>query len=317
MKKILIILFSTISFAQPWNYDFGTGTGSYSTANSSSLTFLPDPATGGGTDSRVRIGGGGGSFNLQNFSSQSYLRTVAPTGTSGNKFSIYDYTAGKSFTIRFTLRFGSSNGSATGAGSGKWVFAVGDGTTFSDNNAPLGTEIFIGLLWTFGSGGAITTQYRNGGSWSVGSQTIFSQGITYIVDIYGNNSTSTINYDYGVSQSIAANTFDLWVDGVLIGNDLSKAQLGNNVDIDSWMFYGMNSTGNVANIFLDDIVYSNTIVSSPLPVELSSFSAVLLENGIKLNWRTETEVSNYGFEILRHNALCVLCIPKWVICHGT
>jgi len=36
-----------------------------------------------------------------------------------------------------------------------------------------------------------------------------------------------------------------------------------------------------------------------LPVELSSFSAVILENGVKLKWRTETEVSNYGFEILR------------------
>ncbi len=37
----------------------------------------------------------------------------------------------------------------------------------------------------------------------------------------------------------------------------------------------------------------------PLPVELSSFSAVVLDNGIKLNWRTETEVNNYGFEIER------------------
>ena len=35
----------------------------------------------------------------------------------------------------------------------------------------------------------------------------------------------------------------------------------------------------------------------PLPVELSSFSAIVLENSVKLNWRTETEVSNYGFEI--------------------
>jgi len=39
--------------------------------------------------------------------------------------------------------------------------------------------------------------------------------------------------------------------------------------------------------------------SNPLPVELSSFSAVILENSVKLNWKTETEVSNYGFEILR------------------
>ena len=36
-----------------------------------------------------------------------------------------------------------------------------------------------------------------------------------------------------------------------------------------------------------------------LPVELTSFSASINKNGIKLNWRTETEVNNYGFEIHR------------------
>ncbi|HRN27083.1 MAG TPA: T9SS type A sorting domain-containing protein [Ignavibacteriaceae bacterium] len=38
---------------------------------------------------------------------------------------------------------------------------------------------------------------------------------------------------------------------------------------------------------------------SALPVELSSFSASLLTNGVKLNWRTETEVNNFGFDIER------------------
>lgn len=37
----------------------------------------------------------------------------------------------------------------------------------------------------------------------------------------------------------------------------------------------------------------------PLPVELSSFSAVVLDNRVRLNWRTETEVNNYGFEVQR------------------
>jgi hypothetical protein len=41
-------------------------------------------------------------------------------------------------------------------------------------------------------------------------------------------------------------------------------------------------------------------IDSNLPVELSSFTAkVLKSGGIKLDWRTETEVNNYGFEILR------------------
>jgi hypothetical protein len=40
----------------------------------------------------------------------------------------------------------------------------------------------------------------------------------------------------------------------------------------------------------------------PLPVELSGFSAnVLSDNEVILNWTTETEVSNYGFEIQRQN----------------
>ncbi len=36
---------------------------------------------------------------------------------------------------------------------------------------------------------------------------------------------------------------------------------------------------------------------SALPVELVSFSALVLENNVNLNWQTATEVNNYGFEI--------------------
>jgi len=39
--------------------------------------------------------------------------------------------------------------------------------------------------------------------------------------------------------------------------------------------------------------------ASPLPVELSSFTAKIFDEGVKLIWKTETEVNNYGFEILR------------------
>jgi subtilisin family serine protease len=36
-----------------------------------------------------------------------------------------------------------------------------------------------------------------------------------------------------------------------------------------------------------------------LPVELSSFSASVIGSSVKLNWRTETEQNNYGFEVER------------------
>lgn len=39
--------------------------------------------------------------------------------------------------------------------------------------------------------------------------------------------------------------------------------------------------------------------ASPLPVELSSFTANTVGEKVSLNWKTETEVNNYGFEIER------------------
>lgn len=47
---------------------------------------------------------------------------------------------------------------------------------------------------------------------------------------------------------------------------------------------------------------SNTTMSSgasPLPVELTSFTALVNGNSVQLNWITATEVNNYGFEIER------------------
>ena len=45
---------------------------------------------------------------------------------------------------------------------------------------------------------------------------------------------------------------------------------------------------------------SNTAIgSTPLPVELTSFSASVIGNAVKLSWSTATEVNNYGFEVER------------------
>jgi hypothetical protein len=52
---------------------------------------------------------------------------------------------------------------------------------------------------------------------------------------------------------------------------------------------GITSTTNFGTLSSDGV----------LPVELSSFSASVVDNAVKLNWKTETEVNNYGFEIHR------------------
>jgi len=51
-----------------------------------------------------------------------------------------------------------------------------------------------------------------------------------------------------------------------------------------------------------DITSLGTFISpddSPLPVELTSFTALAQGNNVVLNWTTATEVNNYGFEVER------------------
>jgi len=60
---------------------------------------------------------------------------------------------------------------------------------------------------------------------------------------------------------------------------------------------GTTATENLADI--KKMTLDSTPQGEPLPVELSSFTAVVNGNSIILMWRTETEVSNYGFEVER------------------
>jgi hypothetical protein len=109
------------------------------------------------------------------------------------------------------------------------------------------------------------------------------------VEIFGNNTTASIDYTYnGTDYSIASNKQDIWINGVLIGDDLAKGSLANDANIDSWMFYGESSTGNVANIFLDDFVYSNSIAAS-YTTNLNYFSKSSGNINTNTNWTTNND----------------------------
>jgi hypothetical protein len=88
-------------------------------------------------------------------------------------------------------------------------------------------------------------------------------------------STASILDDRDNFQDITS-TKQSFTDEVLILYNLDHSNLGG----PSW-WYGTNAN------------------ASPFPVELSIFNAVLIEEKIELNWRTETEINNYGFEIER------------------
>jgi hypothetical protein len=74
----------------------------------------------------------------------------------------------------------------------------------------------------------------------------------------------------------------------------------------TWTFPGgtINTTTNQATI-TGVTSFSDWSLGeqSALPVELSSFSASVVGNSVKLNWKTETEVNNYGFDVERNTPL--------------
>ncbi len=262
----LLCLIGNISFAQTSVQSFGTGTGSFITANSTSTSFLPNP-TGSGT-TFVAINNGGGAINLVNpgliaLGSGTEVRASASSNANVNKFTpVLSYTNSTSYYTTFWMVLGNSTGGNT-ATNGEWAFYQGAGAGYSSNGDMPTGQVHTGLRFTFGNSGAITFNYLNNTTWTALASVNISQGNLYKVEIMGNNGASTINYNYGNgANSVAANRYDLWIDGVLVGNDLVKGGIGNSTNVNSITYIGKNSTANAANIFVDDITVYNSIPSN-------------------------------------------------------
>jgi hypothetical protein len=93
---------------------------------------------------------------------------------------------------------------------------------------------------------------------------------------------------------------------------LSHTILGLNIANAStfWIrWIDFNASNSDDGLAIDDF----SIDETSLPVEISSFSAIVLENSAKLNWRTETEVNNYGFEVERLQDYMIEKLQDWKV----
>ncbi len=220
----------------------------------------------------IRVGTGGGSFTIKNpgqtIGSGAELQGIAPTGGSVNSVGITSAEYGVATTV-FTIKFEMY---LSGGSSGTWYFFAGNGTSFgtAQSSGFTGSQVFTGIQFNFGSSSIIKTKTRSGSAWD--STTItgtpFVQNTAYRVDIVGNNSSSMVTFG---SKSVAPYTYDLFVNDVLVGNNLPKAQLADATNINAFRFYGESSIGNLATIALDNIAWYNTIDAAiPLAVGVTA-----------------------------------------------
>jgi hypothetical protein len=260
MKIILrIILFQFFIVIDIWAYniyDFGTSTGIHET--DTSTVFLPSAQNG---TARVRVGKGGGGFYLENpgiseFGSGTELKGAASASSSVNKFSIYGFHGGKQLYLKFLVYF-------SGDSSGKWYFCSGTGKIYSNDAIFRSNQTFCGLRWAYLSGGEIQCEYRKGSTWAKIPGAMNRQNKIYCVELFANNTEDLLQYEKSGSHTVAAFCYDFWVNDTLVGNNLTKSLLADSLTINSFMFYGAYSDSNSAIIYLDDIIYSDSL---PAPV---------------------------------------------------
>ncbi|MHA2100020.1 MAG: metallophosphoesterase [Candidatus Kariarchaeaceae archaeon] len=129
------------------------------------------------------------------------------------------------------------------------------------------------LRWPFKEWGAYTVMAGHSHTY----ERLEIDGLTYFVNGLGGKS----RYDFGVP-----------VPG-------SKYRYQENYGA---MLIEANQTEMILQfITIDGEVIDSTIITdSALPVELNSFNGKYVDNSIILNWKTETEVNNYGFELERY-----------------
>lgn len=298
----------TRGLAQPWIYDFGTGTGSYPSGTTQTINILSSTPTNGGTY-RLRTGTAGGGFTFANpgtsLGSATELQLNASTSTSTNKFTIFGWNSPSAVAyLRAKVRTSSSGG-------GNLVIQLGDGgtgsTTGSDNqefNKGYNNSL-TSLLLKYTSG-VLTVFHRipsSGGTDVAISTPGFAKDADQSIEIYANNASTSATYFKLGSNTLSAQSWDLWVDGVKIstsGGWGTAGTWGAGNNISGVGFFAESSASNAAYFYIDDIEYSNALPTSSAPsvttsaaTSISSTSATL--NGlVNANNASSTVNFNYG-----------------------
>jgi Secretion system C-terminal sorting domain len=222
-----------------------------------------------------------------------------------------------SLTGSYSQNFDSYSGSAGSVPAGWSIFTTG---TFSFVGLDNGTATNYGAYgYTINSldvSFGFLPQLNKTGNFTI--------SVSFVNNTSNPITELTLNWNYEQYHYRNADGFDVTATGVLDTSVLINSQdfIANirgtdgqvtstpvsvtltNLNIQNGETFGLMWTttgvenGNDKNsgIAIDDFQLTG---SPPLPVELSSFTAALLNKSIHLNWRTETEVMNYGFEIQR------------------
>jgi hypothetical protein len=119
---------------------------------------------------------------------------------------------------------------------------------------------------------------------------------TQTITLIANNSGELKSYiaPDGSTTTVANDTYDIWVGNTLECNDLAAFNPSDNL---SRFKFALPANTLAATFDIDNIVI--TSLPATLPISLTSFTAISVDQNILLNWETASEQDNDYFEVLR------------------
>ena len=187
--------------------------------------------------------------------------------------------------VTLSNSYASSNVTATQYNIGG---LVGFNSGSINNSYATGTVhgiIIVGGL-VGNNGGSITKTY------STGSVTGYTSGVGGLL---GNNAGTITNSFWDVTTTGQGLSYGS--DETLYGKTTAEMKT-NSTFLSAGWDYTIWNIGDGINDGYPYLDWQNP-TGTPLPVELSSFSAATIGSTVKLSWNTATEVNNYGFEVER------------------
>ena len=243
---------------------------------------------------------------------------------SSNSLSIYNISgANTSISVAFDFYINKAGTNATNQ-DGEIVFMVGN----DDNNNNKGfqeghlhslttgydkSSIFMGIKINITNGATTATTWNNDDTWNSTNLTSsawssISSGKHRMFILANNAASGSASYSFsnGTSSSVGAKKFDIYLDGVIIENEIDVVGdlASSATNLNSFRFdVGFNSNAQNITLLLDNLSYQMSAAgaqAAALPVTLSSFTAKqTTDNNVSLAWVTSSESVNKGFSIER------------------
>ena len=263
--------------------------------------------TGGNANGSSPHNSGGGMYNSSSSPTINNTTFISNSATVGGGLSVY----GSSATTTITNSLFITNISITQGGG--LYFSQSQPTitnttlTLNHSNVGGGMIIINGAQPTFNNcifwgntSGSSGNQFRLNNGTATLNYSCYANG-TNDVTLLSNGTLTAINNNITSDPLfVDTNNGDYRIDGESPATDA-----GNNSD--NSQTYDIRGNGFSRKLSktdgsagtIDMGAYEFKFGSDPMPVELTSFTSTIVNNRVRLNWQTATEVNNYGFEVER------------------